>query len=487
MKQNLLLITSLALTGLLSQAETKVYLMDDLGEINGVSDNGRYAAVTDPDGGSAYLWSELEDGAYINISAKKGKGGNFDGAGTPAATSAMDVSDDGVVVGSILIGSVYHPAYYKDGTWNLLPLDSRATYTNEAVCITPDGSVIAGYQFIKDPASFVNGKYYPCQWVLSDDGKYTLTTYTDIKLPDHQGFFPLTQTADGKIIAGTVYCGFNSRINALIKDGELIIFEKLETRHEPMIWKGKYYAGMDEDGKQIWVDDINDPRVELYATEYINGYKDGSGGGVLEGFFQNCDDKGNFYGARSRVENVDEEGNGNVVEEACIYNIDTDEWHTAGDFMFFSAGLGEELIYASEGKMIKENEILSVESEYGLEELTLSVDEDHAKRVEGVNKMSADGRVLGAVLSEYNPAISTKMYYPFIIVTAEASAIRSVMGDPTEGLVVVTSGCIEVLNTQDIAVYDLKGHLVGMEKVNYVEPGVYVVKAGNASYKVVVK
>ena len=52
---------------------------------------------------------------------------------------------------------------------------------------------------------------------------------------------------------------------------------------------------------------------------------------------------------------------------------------------------------------------------------------------------------------------------------------------------IVHDGAIEVVNAEDVAVYDLGGRLVGTEKITAVPAGVYVVKADDSSYKVVVK
>ncbi|MDE6026824.1 MAG: hypothetical protein K2G23_01980, partial [Muribaculaceae bacterium] len=79
------------------------------------------------------------------------------------------------------------------------------------------------------------------------------------------------------------------------------------------------------------------------------------------------------------------------------------------------------------------------------------------------------------------------MYYPLFIVTEEESGIQSVAGNPKKGLVIVGAGRIEVVNADAVAVYDLDGRLIGTDKITYVDPGIYVVKAGDAVYKVDVK
>ena len=450
----------------------QVYAFDEMGDINGISDNGQYGALTDPDNGLAYIWTVSNPEVLTEITAVGGQ--NFNGTAGAFVTTANDVSDAGVVVGSVLMGENFIPAYYKDGQWNLLPLHLAAKANNEAVCITPDGSVIAGYQFINDPSADIKGHYYPCQWFLNDEGGYDLKTYTDIDLPDHQGFFPMTQTPDGEVIAGTVYCGIQSMINAILKNGKLILFDEIVTKNEVFEYKGKY-SGEDENGKQIWLDDINDPRVKYFPEVYIDGYRDSQ---ALMGFFTNCDSNGNLYGARNRVENVDEEGNGEVYMDACIYNYKTDTWYTDSQWSAFSAGIGDETLFTLNGTVIKDGEVTDVQEAY---------DVWVPGTVEGINKISADATVLGGVSSEFFEGLGVTYYYPFFVVTGEGSGVDAVAGDPKKGLVVTYPGRIDVLNADEIAVYDLDGRLVGSDKVNYVNPGIYVVKAGDATYKVIVR
>ncbi|MDE5871315.1 MAG: hypothetical protein K2H22_05205, partial [Muribaculaceae bacterium] len=165
MKKSILLMgLALAFTSTAGKAESKVYLFDSLGIVGGVSDNGQYAAITDDEQYLAYIWRASNPEELYDITEKP----DPDATASQRAlfTTAMDVSDDGIVVGSIGYADYHqYPAYYKDGEWNLLPIDPDAVNTNEAVCITPDGTVIAGYQYIKlasatgDGAS--RGQYIP--------------------------------------------------------------------------------------------------------------------------------------------------------------------------------------------------------------------------------------------------------------------------------------------------------------------------------------
>lgn len=485
MKKSLLMIgLALAATSLTGNAESKVYVFDSLGIVGGVSDNGQYAAITDDEQYLAYIWRASNPGELHDITEKADP--DLPSAQRPVFTTAMDVSDDGIVVGSIGYAD-YHqnPAYYKDGEWNLLPIDPNATNTNEAICITPDGTVIAGYQYLKlesatgDGSS--RGQYIPCQWFLQEDGSYELKTYNDIKLPNHQGFYPMTQTPDGKVIGGQVYAGFGSTLNALLVEGELVMFDEISTIRECLEYRGKYYTGIDENGRQTWTEDINDPNIVWYETEIINGYYDGIRGetSLMSGFFTNCDGNGNFYGARSYVSDITADHDGTVTTNAIIYNYLTDTWHVDKGMNFFSAGRGDELLFTGDGKVIEGNEVKQVKEAYGINSKYI---------INGISKISSDAKTIAGVASVLNPAIGEYQYYPFIIqVDGTISGTPEIAGSPKKGLVIATRGRIEVVNAENVAVYDMNGRLVGTDKVTEVNAGVYIVKADDESHKIVVK
>ncbi len=485
MKKSILLM-GLALVGtsLAATAESKVYVFDKIGIVGGVSGNGQYAAITDDEQYLAYIWSADNPEELIDITEKSEPGAIA--SQRAIFTTAMDVSNDGIVVGSIGYADYHqYPAYYKDGEWNRLPIDPDAVNSNEAVCITPDGTVIAGYQYIKlstatgDGAS--RGQYIPCQWFLQPDGSYELKTYKDIKLPDHQGFYPLTQTPDGKVIGGQVYAGFGSTLNALIVEGELVMFDKISILKDCLEYRGKYYTGVDENGKQTWTDDINDPNVVWFTKELINDYYDGIRGeeSMMYGFFTNCDSNGNFYGARSYVSKVTSDNDGVLTNNAVIYNYLTDTWYNDKGVNFFSAGIGDQLIFTGNGEVIEGNKVSDVKDAYGIKS---------GYTINGISKISSDGKTIAGVASEINPAIGESQYYPFIIqVNGGTDGIPELAGSPKKGLVIATQGRIEVLNAENVAVYDLNGRLVSTDKVTEVAAGVYMVKADDASYKIVVK
>ena len=164
--------------------------------------------------------------------------------------------------------------------------------------------------------------------------------------------------------------------------------------------------------------------------------------------------------------------------DACIYNYKTDTWYTDSQWSAFSAGIGDETLFTLNGTVIKDGEVTDVQEAY---------DVWVPGTVEGISKISADGTVLGGVSSEFFEGLGVTYYYPFFVITEEGAGVDAVTGDPKKGLVVTYPGRIDVLNADEIAVYDLDGRLVGSDKVNYVNPGIYVVKAGDATYKVIVR
>lgn len=485
MKKSILLMgLALAGTSLAAQAESKVYVFDSLGIVGGVSDNGQYAAITDDEQYLAYIWRASNPEELYDITEKADP--DLPASQRALFTTAMDVSDDGIVVGSIGYGDYHqYPAYYKDGEWNLLPIDPDAINTNEAICITPDGTVIAGYQHIKLASATGDGtsrgQYIPCQWFLQEDGSYELKIYKDIKLPNHQGFYPMTQTPDGKVIGGQVYAGFGSTLNALLVEGELVMFDEISSIKECLEYRGKYYTGVDENGKQTWTDDRNDPGIVWFETELINGYYDGTQGemSMMNGFFTNCDGNGNFYGARSYVTDVTDDHDGTVTHNAIIYNYLTDTWHNDTGVNFFSAGVGDNLLFTGNGEVIEGNEVKNVKDAYGINTKYI---------INGISKISSDAKTIAGVGSELNPAINEYQYYPFIVqVDGATTGAPEIAGSPKKGLVIATEGRIEVLNAENVAVYDMNGRLVGTDKVTEVNAGVYVVKADDESHKIVVK
>ncbi len=481
MKKNLLL-AGLMISGVwaVTSAETKVYSSDELGEVGNVSDNGKYVAVSDVENRRAYLWSADTPEIFVDISAPLGDPELTPLAKCVVGTSAADVADNGMVVGSVYYADGHQePAYYIDGEWYPLELHYAALNTNEAMAVTPDGGIIAGYQFINDPTSEIGGRYYPVQWKLDGDA-YVLHAYTDIELPDHQGLIPYAQSKDGRIIGGTLYCGTGSMVPVLVVDGQMRIFDKLETRMEKWEYRGQWYCGTDEEGNQIWTDDPDDPRIVLFPEYYIDGWHD-DGSYSVNGAFLSCDADGNFYGLRTRVEDADDEGNATLVNGAAIYNVDSDSWTYDTSYTGFSAGLGADYVLTSGSEMIVDGSAVSV-----FDEFSFATERSLAY----LKSYSADGSVIGGMTYEVNPANGEMMYYPLVIVLDRplVSGIDDIVaGGVSEPVVILSSGRIDVANASSVTVYDVEGRAVSTSSVSYVTPGIYVVVADGVSRKVVVR
>ena len=106
-----------------------------------------------------------------------------------------------------------------------------------------------------------------------------------------------------------------------------------------------------------------------------------------------------------------------------------------------------------------------------------------------LNSYSADGKVIGGMTYEINPANGEAQYFPLVLVLDKAltgidTVISYGQGAP---YIILSAGRIDVANASEVAVYDLDGRQVGSGSSISVAPGIYVVKADNISRKVVVK
>lgn len=475
MIKNLLLSGALlSVPALMLNAETKVYTMDELGDEIHVSPNGKFVCVGDLmyQQNKSYLWSAENPETFALL---------------PGEVTAYDVDNNGTVVGSMEIGhGISRACILVNGEWLELPSHEAVVNTAEANCITGDGTLIAGTQFINDPTSEIQGRYYPCIWKKGEDGNWNLTAYTGIKLPDHQGFISKCLYVNGEdiVIGGRLYTDFGSCVPAIIVNGELKYWNKLETKMLPFIWNGKYEI-RDENGRQQWTDDPNNPNISLYPEYFVDGIHDGrndkSGDGTaFNGELTTVDKHGNFYGYRTRAFDVDEEGNGTLVNGGTIYNYIDDEWIDNPDYTLYSTGLSEKNIIFTLGDcMIMDGEKTVLTETFGF-----SVNRD----LSSIRSVSEDGKVWAGNLSELHPATGDYIYYPLVIVLDEplVAGIDDVVSE--NGItIIVSAGRVDVAGTDDVTIYDLKGSVVSNAVTSYVAPGMYIVKAGDTTRKVFVK
>ncbi len=458
MKKSLLLSVA-ALSALAANAETQIFPCDELGIVGGVSQNGRYAAIYDDENSMGYLWDAENPEEYKLIDGvESGK------------VSLYDVSNDGIAVGNFYQkGGRYIPCYVTpDGEVHALELSPYALNTNVATNVNSDASIITGYCFFNSPYEDVPGLYTPTQWFRNEDGEYEMVVYSDLDLPAHQGFITRAASEDGRVIAGRLYCGAGSEIPALVVDGELKIFNELETRLEPFYYKDKLLG--------------------YYEEYYVDGYHDGWTGEFFSGEFSFIDAWGNVYGYRTKVEDLDpEKGDGNLTHWACIYNLENDEWWdfpASNGLQGFTCGLNRHYIFANGNRYIESNEDMD-----DMKSVTTSFGFTPPAALAGVMRCSKDGKVLGATTQVMNPATQEYQYFPLMIVLdepleAEMDSVEVLMENDL--YIVLSTGRIDIANAEG-TVYDLNGRIMGSGSTIRVAPGTYVVKSGDNSRKVMVK
>lgn len=466
MTKHLLIASLVAIApagALTSYAETQAYFFDDLGYVQGVADNGKFAAIADDEDLHAYLWTAENPSELKSLDVVQDNTADLPSSQIMTGFSAMDVTNDGMVVGSIYYkNGKQKAAYWVDGEWHFLPLNEYVLNTTCALGVTPDGRVISGYQFINDPTSEIGGRYYPATWTLNDNGEYELDSHTDIELPAHQGFIPFALNPEGNIIAGMMYCGTGSTVPVLLVDGELRCWNEFDTRLEPFEYKGEV--------------------IGLFEEYYIDGYNDGIEGLYFNGCLMGCDNQGNFYGFRTRAFDVTEDGNGRLVNSAVIYNIKTDTWTDVENHSGYTCGFGDRVLFHNDGNVTIDDITTDVAG-------ALDVNSD--EEITGISTASMDGKVFGGVTQVVNPANQQLQFFPMMVVLDnglnETDGVSDIVVTDSKVVMIATAGHIEVLNATDVAIYDLDGRQVATGASADVAPGIYVVKADNVSRKLFVK
>ncbi len=424
-----------------------------VGDCRGVSDNGKYAVWTDDENIYSYIWSA-------------------DDPENPKLLSGillMDITDDGVAVGSRVLSGNQYPGYYKNDEWTDLQITPATLNTSEASCVTPDGKVIAGYLYCQTSASLTNGGYFPARWDWDEtEGDYVLTLYDDLDYDQGggflQGMYITSISPDGKVMAGSLFWGFSSNIDAIIKDGELIIWDKLEVRMVPWYYKDKYMG--DEKGY------------------FINGFRDQESTNTFGDVIYSNDDKGNFYCSRTKVLEItdEEEGEGRIRMEAAVYNYLTDEWTYNEKYNGWSCGVDQKYEFPFGPYVVVDGAANDIVNYWNVD--TQSLELSH------ISKISMDGKVLGGATREFNEGIGQYQYTPFTIVLDEAlvepgSSAPQVFTNGRKS-VVVAKGRIDFCGEAG-EVYTIDGKLAGKGTSVQLAPGIYVARTGDESCRVVVK
>lgn len=483
MKQSITLSFTLSLVlATAASAENKTYFNAEIGEVYGVADNGRYAAISDVEFIKAYLWDSENPAVFTDISFDASKTEGLPSAQRVIGTQAYDVTDAGMVVGSLRYADGHQaPAVYADGEWTPLTVLEGALNDNEAIAVTPDGRKIGGYNFLKSDVEGLPGGYFPVTWTLQDDGTYELAAacrQEDVFKYEHQGFYPMAMTSDGETICGQLFCGTSASVAAIVTGGELVLFDEVVSKSEPWIYKGKYYCGT-ENGKQIWSEDPEDPRIVLFTEWYIDGLKDTADESIA-GYFSGCDASRYLYGSRTLISDVDEDGESATLKtQACIYDLETKEWTYSDRSKSYLCGVGTDLVFADQGNVLIDGKLRDLTEEYGIES---------PSPVAGINRVSGTGKVLGGCRYETNEATGDYQYFPFITVLDGAfSGVCAPGVEAAEASFVVGKGVVKVVNAASMKVFDLSGALVGEGSEVNVAPGVYLLEAGGRTAKVLVR
>lgn len=208
-----LLCCSLGVKAQTSSAEAQVIPVNfpmSTGYFTALSDNGLWATAVATDEENTTLV-----GYPYLVDATTGKLTQLWSGSSPLGFVANDVTDDGKMVVGSANGS---PAYYDvdAGRWVTLPGDG------EAICVTPDGSRIAGFAFGgSDGSEMALSTEHPRVWDRQADGSYRQvdvdSEFSGFPRKDKNGSLTnmrriSNMSADGKIFAGAinfVYLGQN--------------------------------------------------------------------------------------------------------------------------------------------------------------------------------------------------------------------------------------------------------------------------------------
>lgn len=127
------------------------------------------------------------------------------GSSSYSAIAALDVTNDGVLVGCGDVDNKELPAIYKDGEWTYLPIPD-GDIEGSANQVTGDGKTIAGLVW----GSTIDKPYevLPTIWNLREDGSYELEVLpnpeTDFIGGKTQFVSPRSISDDGKTIVGVM-------------------------------------------------------------------------------------------------------------------------------------------------------------------------------------------------------------------------------------------------------------------------------------------
>lgn len=203
--------------------------------IRNVSPSGNYAVGYDDQFGdpTSFIW-DRSTGEYTILDAGENEG-----------CIALDVNDEGIIVGAVVNSTVQTPAYmdFKNaGTWNTLPTHNleNAAYPGFAASITNSGLI--GGQVVTELADGTS-RCVPCVWdnYQLDQSMFELPENGDAVM---YGCYIYSMSEDGKIMSGWQDWGNGSRSPAIWIDGKLTrVYGETETiDSEGYIYEGITWA-----------------------------------------------------------------------------------------------------------------------------------------------------------------------------------------------------------------------------------------------------
>lgn len=420
------------------------------GAVTNVSSNGQWAVINDEFYVIGGVWN-IDDPFVFTVLPDRGMG--------------FDVSNDGTVVGCYRLNpsdlNTQRPGYYRDGEWHPLPL-SDLNYndgvTSQARAISADGKYIAGQQTIeKEFSEETGGAKVPCLWEYNEGTKeYDLVGVYDDPQIGNQGFWVTCMSEDGNIIGGLLTCGAgSSTIPAIIKDGKLKIWNKLETRLIPYEYKGEV--------------------IGYFEYYFIDGHMDNSGYDFM-GTFRWYGADGKLYGYRTKVTDIKPDALGDGLDQgtlhinACTYDPETDTFVEGPSYRYYMAALptpdGSTIYLSSDGINYDNENPQSIHEFF---------DVQPSRTVGSILYCCDDeGRVFGGGAGEYNEVTGDVDEYPFIIVLEEGLAAS------------VDSLTQEMLDGID-EVYSLDGIRMQGDVKNALRPGIYLYKSGKSCKKILIQ
>lgn len=446
-----------------------------MGSVYCISPNGEFAVIYDDEMEQSFLWRSTnpDELQFIRIND----------AETLTPTQVRAVSNDGTITGAYREGAQWHPFVMKQGGELIpLPLAEWALTLNYASAISDNGDIIGGE--LGGVATVHSGKGHgqsrPVFWVKGSDGEYELFALnnTELVLPEHQGTFVMGMYSDGTLDNSYIYglcgAGIASYIPFVYNKGEMKFWHKIDYVEQPWYYKGKEMG-------RTWV-------------ELIDGMIDYEDSELMTGFYGH-DSNGNLYGQRAvvtlknpdaAVEEIDLFGKASLTYKTGYYNVYTGQWteEDTEETRYYTCGLQGKVLFDNNFKMYTEGT-----NSTGTNIATATGVNFNGKKMNGVERLSADGRVLGTSYTAQGADGVPHAYAVIVTLDAPLVAGTEIVGaDADHGQVILTHGdTLEVVGAENVEVFDLNGRHIASGAVSHPGHGTVIVVADGVSHKVLVK